>query len=531
MPKLPGRSAIKSADTSSPAHRREHQVEGDVGRTGGKMAKRKNRHKNDGPETAEEWLGEAVSREESGDRWVRQDPVKAGRFYAGAGEAYARCLALDPTLFDAAFNRARLLLHLSESCALLEGPRLEAVTASVVAHRELLSRWPASADGRYNTAMALMSFAELVQEEREAAAALGEALDLLRQCRLQQTAELDKMRADGEEGESSEIGVDESAGGTASDPVATVNGIGEVDGNMDKHDQGGEEEEDGQQMDVDVNYISADILFDTLIAVLEVFTQLLELDPMPEETLLREAERFVQQEVVPQMDAVGPSCLAADVRSRRVEALHAVRLATMECAHRRGTLTLADYRAQVGAYINDTASPATEGSVAMLCANVDAYISLSGALRSDPSSVQDAWTVLTAGAGTQIAKAIAASTASAVEDKRRLPALYVTRADIELLRASLPLDVAARNRATLWRNAVVYYARAVRESVLPRDTRTANEAALKGAIVSAEMTDPSSSSSSPLPAVPQMTKEEAQEIVSHARSDGIFLGPWRLLSS
>ncbi|CCG81835.1 Putative uncharacterized protein [Taphrina deformans PYCC 5710] len=449
------------------------------------------------PETSQEWLEEGISLEDSGDRWV-QDPPKAHRFYLQSLEAYERAIGLDQNNFDALYNRARLYLQISQACALLAVPRLEVVNQALLAHKQLVDAYPSNSDVKYNLAVVLIYFVELVQghevlsaHQNQLESAVTEALGAIRDCVAQQSEELSRMM-DTQDGP---------------DDDETVNMSGEkIDGAASSNET--------EEMDVDVTYISHDILLDSLLTAVEAYCQLLQIESISDATILDQAGSYIKQEILPTILNILPNCQVDDAASRHAEAMHALDVANMECAYRQGQLTIEAYRTALEELILKH-----DSSIAISCANADACIALAGAYQSTESDQAVTWKILTSGASVQVTAAIEAMSKAA----RKAPSMYITKADIELLRVAVKTDVAVRNRATLLKNAKVYYKRAMAEC-LPKDAHLLNEATLKLAIVEGEL-------STATPALPSISKDEAGQIISDARADGLFNGPWRLLDS
>lgn len=67
------------------------------------------------PQTANEFLEEGITQEEYADRWLLSDLAKSLRAYQVAVTMYERAMLLDRTLTDAVYNRLRLLFHVYET--------------------------------------------------------------------------------------------------------------------------------------------------------------------------------------------------------------------------------------------------------------------------------------------------------------------------------------------------------------------------------------------------------------------------------
>lgn len=448
------------------------------------------------PETADDWVRQAVDLEDSGDRWI-QDPTKAHRFYIQSIAAYDQALALDQTSFDAAYNRARVLLQISQVCALLAVPRLETIRQAVMAHRNLLLQCPSNCDVQYNFSIALMLYAEIVsnhkvltahQADGSVSKVLSEAFENLSQCLVKQNDQLAEIQSSASKQKSFTIDNQPNDSDTIS----------------------GEE----QMEEMEVTYISNDSIFDTLISILECYNQFLELEDTPTAiTVVEAAKTYIMSSVLPQVQQIMPLCMEQDAQQRLAEVQYAIELSQLEFDNRLKRTFLQEWSMHLG----KLAANAT--SVPMLCASADAYKDLASTMASVETNPAEIWIILTSGAYSQITKAIEIMQS----EKRKAPSLFIAKADIELLRANLKCASATRNYSTLLQNASVYYNRAVADC-LPKDIRLKNEAALKLAIVHGQLNNA-------LPAVPEMTKEEASQIIADVRDDGLFEGTWEVLDN
>ncbi|ORY79390.1 hypothetical protein BCR37DRAFT_394127 [Protomyces lactucae-debilis] len=407
------------------------------------------------PETCEDFIDLASDLEESGDRWVQQ-PDKSHRFYLQAAEAYDTAVNLDSANADAAYNAARLPLVMAQNCALLATQQIELLERAADAHRSFLSRWTNHVDAKFNLATVLLLSIELVTTHEVLVAMrnddvieknLLQAMELLESCREVQTAELAKMAED-----------DETAPANAPDAAM-------------------DETEEAQ----DVNYITPDILLDTLIAMADAYSNMLDASIAVQH--LETTRQYILTQVGPQAEAILPRCADPnEAASRWQDVQRSVQLSELSCAHEHGSLSLMDWKSSLEEIIAN--GPAT---LEAACSYSDACIDLAKAMQAevtDEATLQEVWKVYTAGAAAQLSAAVQLATAA----QSRRPDVWVSRADIELLRSNIGSKTSLKNQQVLRTNAKVYYKRAVAEC-LPKHIRTQREAALKLAVVSAELGD------------------------------------------
>jgi hypothetical protein len=271
------------------------------------------------------------------------------------------------------------------------------------------------------------------------------------------------------------------------------------------------------QQAIDVSYITHDILLDTLIALLDGYGNMLSANIASEH--LRNTRSHILSVVVPQIEGLLPQCASGqNAVERYAEIQRSIQLAELAHANEQGLLPLSDWKQALEQLI--ASRPTT---LEAACSFSDACIELAKAMHAqatDEAALQEVWKVYTAGAAAQLSAAVQHATNLQV----RRPDIWVARADVELLRSNLGSKTSIKNLQVLRTNAKIYYKRAIAEC-LPKHIRINHEAALKLAVVTAELEEGSG------PAMPEnLTKDEAKQIISDARADGLFPGSWKMLS-
>jgi hypothetical protein len=227
------------------------------------------------PRTADEFQEAADKEEETGGKWRRGDPAKAGRAFLRALEIYDKGLQKFATNFDLAYNKARLELELSQSEEIVEAAGLDLqalLRKTLESHRVALGLDAENVDVRFNTAQVLTSLAEVLSEsaegeDEEAVTFLHESLEMLEGCLARQEMAIEQQKAEfpegSEEAEEEEGGVPVEVKDEAKDEVKD-----EV------------ESEDGEEEELSaviMNPVTGNDLLDTVHASLSALTTLIPL--------------------------------------------------------------------------------------------------------------------------------------------------------------------------------------------------------------------------------------------------------------
>jgi tetratricopeptide (TPR) repeat protein len=178
---------------------------------------KKSKHKPAEPETADDFQEAADREEDTGSKWRAGDSAKSGRAFVRALEVYDKGLRTHPTNFDLAYNKARLLLEITQQPALVEHiglPLIDLLAKALEAHRYALKLNEESPDVLFNTAQVLTSLAEQLSEAGQphhAIPLLQESLELLSSCLSRQEMLLEQQQQDFQD-------IDEGGGGVQLDP-------------------------------------------------------------------------------------------------------------------------------------------------------------------------------------------------------------------------------------------------------------------------------------------------------------------------
>ncbi|KAK6434596.1 hypothetical protein LTR95_009225 [Oleoguttula sp. CCFEE 5521] len=190
------------------------------------------------PQTADEFQEAADFEEEAGGKWRAGDPAKSARAFTRALELYERGLSKHPQNFDLAYNKARLMLELSQQPALV--PHIAAsletlLHAALEDHRKVLRLDGENVDALFNTAQVLTSLAEVLHGEgdedgEQPTKLLHEALEVLSACLSKQEMMFEQQRIDSEarieemqdEASPTEAQVETAASSEAEERTATI---------------------------------------------------------------------------------------------------------------------------------------------------------------------------------------------------------------------------------------------------------------------------------------------------------------------
>ena len=166
---------------------------------------KKSKHKPTEPETADDFQEAADQEEDTGSKWRAGDSAKSGRAFVRALEVYDKGLQKHPTSFDLAYNKARLLLEITQQPVLVEHiglPLIDLLAKTLEAHRYALKLNEENPDALFNAAQVLTSLAEQLSEAGQphhAIPLLQESLELLSSCLSRQEMLLEQQQQDFED--------------------------------------------------------------------------------------------------------------------------------------------------------------------------------------------------------------------------------------------------------------------------------------------------------------------------------------------
>ncbi|BFZ56836.1 hypothetical protein PYCC9005_003884 [Savitreella phatthalungensis] len=408
-------------------------------------------------------LASALADEDSGDRWVSADPAKAVRFYEKAMAGYSDALhagGTDDDTMDALFNRARLSLVVGTLPSAFLYDALHALATALTHHTHLLTLHNQSntldlADLRFNRAAAAAALLELSQHHH---------IDF--------SITTDTVReALGDAGwRMGEMGWGD---------LAEVVGIQESD--LARGDSGEGEELVGGDGVVAVVRATESQLLDTLTAQVELAAQLLLLDnTAAAHDTLAQIDQVVQ--AAQPRAALAIERITDDMHSAGVQddgdtaaadefqdAVDAYELAKLERLATLPTPTLPSLKTWYDSLVGSSRqlqAQSPRASTTRLAALADAFISLARTaldLAAGEPELADAASVL---AWEGLSQHAAKLLASASEGDPSSAGVWLSRGDLDLLRATVPRDVAQNARRTLLANAQKFYTRAAAEARL-----------------------------------------------------------------
>ncbi|KAK6440440.1 hypothetical protein LTR95_003326 [Oleoguttula sp. CCFEE 5521] len=400
------------------------------------------------PETADDFQEAADFEEEAGGKWRAGDPAKSARAFTRALELYGRGLSKHPQNFDLAYNKARLMLELSQRPALV--PHIAAsletlLHAALEDHRKVLRLDGENVDALFNTAQVLTSLAEALhgggdEDGEEPTKLLHEALEVLSACLSKQEMMFEQERIDSE-GRIAELEDDVSA--------------------CDSMDASAGSSATEEQTATIVAPIAASDLIDTVHASLAALTTLVAIDDASELGTLADMAEALTGSKAPRYISLMPE---TDQSSARLSTALDRAIFFASLADARFSAHVVDLQTAIE-HLQVFNFPGKETSAHALFAEAQAREELVlSALDSFETSGNldgpDCWGQLTA-AQTLLSAAAGLSTEDARERKARV---YELKADTEVLRyrfASTPglgLSDAIRNSAaTLLSNARTFY--------------------------------------------------------------------------
>ncbi|KAJ6260933.1 hypothetical protein Dda_3594 [Drechslerella dactyloides] len=451
------------------------------------------------PETVDEYLAVAVELEESGERWRSGDVSKAGRFFVQAITAYETTLARYPDSFDARYNRARLLYTLTQlplpSSFFPPGSTAEdRLLAAVAAHKECNELERDSSDVLFNYGQTLSSLGEFYAHKEAADGddggselkrllpakeAFEAAWQILQQCLAIQEREykatLAQTAAFENDGDGDDVLMDADDGGVRLRPsrrssAASSQSSGSGNGNT-------------TQWAAIVEPTTTDTLLDTTLAMLDVHTSILGLGGAASastlfteaylHTLTATADDTLANYILPLAGALHREVDidATVLAEREMEAALAranYLTALAELRYHLALTTPDDWETVIASAFHPVTLPVPDNTATTqrtidlstswmgLCDRSTAYTALATAIAS--SQPTQAWRL-----GSAAARDLKAATDLSPEKSRA--EVYLARANLELLRAQIPVaGVDAASRALLRKNASVYCRNAVAAS-------------------------------------------------------------------
>ncbi|MCJ1382802.1 hypothetical protein MMC17_005915 [Xylographa soralifera] len=444
-----------------------------------KVNKKKEKHAQLDPETADEYLAAGVEAEEAGEKWRAGDSAKSSRFFVRAIELYGAGLERFPDSFDLSYNKAHLQYDISQQPRLLA--QLSASTTDLLelaleSHRSALKLKQDDADVLFNTAQVLTSLGELRSEGSSANPAdrddalkkFQEAMELFQRCFAVQEYQLNEAQATMTAAPMPDNPADE-----ASDhPI-----IEELDSQF-------PEEEQWASI---IEPITTNTLLDTTTAQIETLTVICGLVVSQDPAGLPWLEEYSRPLLQRATFLVEGTDRAQEVLLSRAN----FKCAFADAAFRTGRLDLTTYQEEVNNTFGIDIDPGS--SVQWFCDRADAYINLTASVRAAAdlaspnegvsSQLNDVqWKYLT--------RALAdLTTATKLPNVPNLAKIHLRRGDCELLRYCLGkapscYKQAIHNTTMLLRNAEIYYRGAAKFAKVEMASQEEGEALIKEAVVS-----------------------------------------------
>ncbi|KAK0110478.1 hypothetical protein ONS96_002087 [Cadophora gregata f. sp. sojae] len=246
-----------------------------------KVPKKKSKHVQAAPETADEYLAAGVDFEEAGEKWRGGDAAKSTRFFVRAIECYDEALKKFPNSFDLAYNKARVQYELTQHPKLLQqlpGSLLDLLQTALTSSKFALSLNGENADALFNTAQILTSLTEKLSESSTDVSTLQlieEALQLFQLCLEVQEKQAQESAAQAQLAESMLSNASkESSIQTSQDTNNTEDGGVSLSGESSMDVDDGKEPAQDERWASIVEPVDNDVLLDTVLAQLETLTQL-----------------------------------------------------------------------------------------------------------------------------------------------------------------------------------------------------------------------------------------------------------------
>ncbi|EPE31874.1 TPR-like protein [Glarea lozoyensis ATCC 20868] len=493
-------------------------------------SKSKSKHAPKAPTTADEWLAEGVDFEEAGEKWRGGDATKSMRFFGKAIDAYETGLRNFPDSFDLAYNIARLRYEVTQYPKLLKQlPHGTWTLASLLqqaldSSRAAINLKADDADAQFNTGQILSSLAAEVaansifqgSEDTTSCSLLEEAVGFFNRCFAIQQAEFAKFEeqiASANASASSEQTETEDAKQPAAQGASS---------DITSQNQSGKEE---QWVSVREPVTRNDVL-DTIIALVETLS-----------TLCSRSSRLgggQAPKFLHTVEEIGTPTLREQLSS-----LSQLTERGLDGAIAQASLISAVSEAKYRMGLPGNDFEAYINNIKTAWSNIDLQNHAQGlwnraeTFTTASQAISDHDGQLGSGSSSTISKitklqweaySLAATdltTASKFRDDDNIGKIFITRGDIELLRAALgrgsnAFPAAQKNQEILIKNAEKYYRGAKVLTESSREKEENEEATVKEAVVKGLLGD-----SSALGAV-RSSVGRMDEILRDAVNDGLF---------
>ncbi|PMD13400.1 hypothetical protein NA56DRAFT_712151 [Hyaloscypha hepaticicola] len=455
-----------------------------------KENKKKSKHAPSVPTTADEYLAAGVDFEEAGEKWRGGDAAKSTRFFVRAIDCYEEALKKFPYSFDLAYNKARLQYELTQHPKLLQqlpGSLLELLQTAIESSRYALKLNGQNADVLFNTAQALTSFVEALQDASNATDPLPfleEALDLFQKCLEHQ--ELQHQEFEEQSAAAAAMGpqeIDMDDGGVSLTNDSTMDFESEVGWNMKipfflmnplnggimliRHFPATPSTNRALPLDMPsslaqveddrwatiIEPVTNSSLLDTLLAQLRTLSLLCSLLPVRSGPALNFIQSYATPILSSKLDAyctdTGRDIEAIIARDDYLSSLS-------DLQFRNGLLSVKEYSEQVNSLYT---FPSLNTHPEALVKSAESLLTLHHNLLPSPSpeTLPLSWTALST-ALTSL------TTASKLPDVENLAAVHILRGDVEMLRYQMGVppppqgwEIATKSADVLLKNAEVFY--------------------------------------------------------------------------
>ncbi|KAL5327071.1 hypothetical protein ACEPPN_004762 [Leptodophora sp. 'Broadleaf-Isolate-01'] len=430
-----------------------------------KMPKKKSKHVQAAPETADEYLAAGVDFEEAGEKWRGGDAAKSTRFFIRAIDCYDEALKKFPNSFDLAYNKARVQYELTQHPKLLQqlpGSLLDLLQTALTSSKYALSLNGENADALFNTAQILTSLAEKLAESSTDGSTLHlveEALRLFQLCLEVQEKQAQESAAQAQLAESmmSDNGTESSVQSVLSVGDSEEGGVSLSGESAMDVDDGKEPAQDERWASI-VEPVDNDVLLDTVLAQLETLAQLCGLMLNVSEQAIGWVEGYAKDLINIKLDTY----VLGTSRSLEANMTKANFICAFTNLQFQANLTdvkrYADSIQAAYSPLDLTTSP--EG----LCSYAEALIAFNSTLRlqllnypqtNSRETIAARWTALTTAL-----KHLTAATK--IPDADNLVKIHIARGDVEVSRFQLGqtdivFETARDNKDVLLRNAGKFY--------------------------------------------------------------------------
>ncbi|KAN0114489.1 hypothetical protein V8E51_004033 [Hyaloscypha variabilis] len=432
-----------------------------------KESKKKSKHAPSAPTTADEYLAAGVDFEEAGEKWRGGDAAKSTRFFVRAIDCYDEALKKFPHSFDLAYNKARLQYEITQYPKLLQqlpGSLLELLQTAIESSKYALKLNEQNADVLFNTAQALTSYVEALQDASNATDPLPfleESLELFQKCldyqelqhrefQEQSAAAFAAQETDMDDG-----GVSLTAGSSMDVDSGPATPSTNRDIPLDTPSSPPAQLEDDRWATI-VEPVTDSSLLDTILAQLRTLSLLCTLLPVPSGQALQSIQTYASS-ILPKLTTY----TATTSRTTESQIAHSDYLSSLtDLQYRNGLLTPSSYFSTLSTlYTHPTLQTNPEALVKAAESLITFHqnITFLSPTPTNPTPNPEIAALSWQALSTALSNL---TSASKLPDVENLAAVHVLRGDVEMLRyqmGQLGFEVSRKNEGALLRNAEVFY--------------------------------------------------------------------------